>query len=296
MAGKCSAKCATHSASRPKPCVATAMHSASRAANPRSSLRAIRPTPASSRWKSATTTAYRACRTSRRRRVDAHVDAHQVLGFARMIRPLLIPIFCACIALCGSARAEMHPGEDALVREVVADTGQDGSRLTALLDGAQYRQSIIDAMTRPAEAKPWSEYRPIFVNPARIDNGIDFYRENRVLLDRVSEQYGVPPQYLVAILGVETNYGQITGHYRVLDALVTLAFHYPPRADYFRGELKTLLELPVGKLAGPVATLQGSYAGAQGWGQFMPSSIRDFAVDEDGDGHIDLNGSLPDIL
>jgi len=213
-----------------------------------------------------------------------------------MIRPLLIPIFCACIALCGSARAEMHPGEDALVREVVADTGQDGSRLTALLDGAQYRQSIIDAMTRPAEAKPWSEYRPIFVNPARIDNGIDFYRENRVLLDRVSEQYGVPPQYLVAILGVETNYGQITGHYRVLDALVTLAFHYPPRADYFRGELKTLLELPVGKLAGPVATLQGSYAGAQGWGQFMPSSIRDYAVDEDGDGRIDLNGSLPDIL
>ncbi|MGH8211827.1 MAG: lytic murein transglycosylase B [Rhodanobacteraceae bacterium] len=193
-------------------------------------------------------------------------------------------------------RAETHPGEDALVREVAAETGQSTAQLTTLLDDAQYKQSIIDAMTRPAEAKPWSEYRPIFVNPARIDNGIDFYRENRALLDRISAQYGVPPQYLVAILGVETSYGRITGSYRVLDALVTLAFHYPPRAAYFRSELKTLLELPPDKLAGPPDTLQGSYAGAQGWGQFMPSSIRDYAVDEDGDGRIDLNGSLPDIL
>jgi membrane-bound lytic murein transglycosylase B len=236
--------------------------------------------------------ACRGCRISRRRRVDAS----QVLRFARMMKPVLISVFCACVALCGIARAETHPGEDALVREVAAETGKDPAQLAALLDSAQYKQSIIDTMTRPAESKPWSEYRPIFVNPARIDSGVDFYRENRALLDRISAQYGVPPQILVAILGVETSYGRITGHYRVLDALVTLAFHYPPRADYFRGELKALLELPPSKLAGPIDTLQGSYAGAQGWGQFMPSSIRDYAVDEDGDGRIDLNNSLPDIL
>ncbi len=219
-----------------------------------------------------------------------------VIRFAGMIRPLLISIFCACVAPVSIAHAETHPGEAALVREVAADTGKSAAQLTQLLDGAQYKQTIIDTMTRPAESKPWSEYRPIFLNPARIDAGIDFYRENRALLDHVSAQYGIPPQILVAILGVETDYGRITGRYRVLDALVTLAFYYPPRADYFRGELKTLLELPPDKLAGPIDTLQGSYAGAQGWGQFMPSSIRDYAVDEDGDGRIDLNNSLPDIL
>ena len=219
-----------------------------------------------------------------------------MLGFAPMIRTSLRAFFFFVLASSGVALAQTHPGEDALVREVVADTGQDATQLTKLLDGAQYKQSIIDAISRPAESKPWSAYRPIFVNPARIEGGIDFYRGNRALLERIGAEYHVPPQYLVAILGVETSYGQITGHYRVLDALATLAFYYPPRADYFRGELKTLLELPPSKLAGPVATLQGSYAGAQGWGQFMPSSIRDFAVDEDGDGHIDLNGSLPDIL
>ncbi|MBS0431866.1 MAG: lytic murein transglycosylase B [Proteobacteria bacterium] len=219
-----------------------------------------------------------------------------MVGFAPMVRMPLLAFFLLGLAPSGAAFAQAHPGEAALVREVAAETGQDVARLTALLDGAQYKQSIIDAISRPAESKPWSAYRPIFVNPARIDAGIDFYRDNRALLERIGAQYRVPPQFLVAILGVETYYGRITGHYRVLDALATLAFYYPPRADYFRGELKTLLELPPDKLAGPIDTLQGSYAGAQGWGQFMPSSIRDYAVDEDGNGHIDLNGSLPDIL
>jgi membrane-bound lytic murein transglycosylase B len=192
--------------------------------------------------------------------------------------------------------SEVHPGEAALVAEVAAATGKDPVALTKLLDGAQYQQGVIDTMTRPAESKPWSEYRPIFLTPARIDGGVAFYNEHRALLDRISAQYGVPAPIIVAILGVETNYGKISGHYRVLDALVTLAFHYPPRAAYFRSELKTLLELPSDKLAGPLDTLQGSYAGAQGWGQFMPSSIRDYAVDADGDGRIDLTDSLPDIV
>jgi membrane-bound lytic murein transglycosylase B len=198
----------------------------------------------------------------------------------------------------GDAMRALNPAADqaALVREVAAATGKDPAALNALLDGAQVKQSIIDAMTRPAEAKPWSAYRPIFMNPERIAEGVVFYRQHRALLDQIGQQYGVPPQYIVAIIGVETNYGSNTGSYRVLDALVTLAFHYPPRAKYFRGELKTLLELPADKLPGAIPDIYGSYAGAEGLGQFMPSSIRDFAVDADGDGHINLMASLPDAF
>ena len=194
------------------------------------------------------------------------------------------------------AWADQHPGQSQLVQEVAKDTGKDPAVLNALLDGAKKQQSILDAISRPAEAKPWSQYRPIFITPARIDAGIDFYRDHRALLEKIGAQYGVPPEYIVAILGVETFYGRNTGNYKVLDALVTLGLYYPPRATFFRGELKTLLELPDNMLAGPVDTLTGSYAGAQGWGQFMPDSIRDYGVDEDGDGRIDLKNSLPDIF
>jgi membrane-bound lytic murein transglycosylase B len=189
-----------------------------------------------------------------------------------------------------------HPGQAQLVQEVAKDTGKDPAALNALLNGAKKQQSILNAISRPAEAKPWYQYRQIFITPDRIDAGIDFYRAHRDLLEKIGKQYGVAPEYIVAILGVETFYGRNTGGYKVLDALVTLGFYYPQRASFFRGELKTLLELPDNQLAGPVETLTGSYAGAQGWGQFMPDSIRDYAVDEDGDGRIDLQNSLPDIL
>ncbi len=211
----------------------------------------------------------------------------------------LIPLLAAllCLAPWYAVRAQTHPGEAELVREVAADTGKDPARLTALLDGAKKQQSILDAISRPAEKQlEWKDYRPIFMTPERIQDGIAFYREHRALVDATAKKYGVAPQYLVAILGVETRYGRITGKYRVLDALVTLAFYYPPRAAFFREQLKTLLELPDSMLGGPIDTLTGSYAGAQGWGQFMPTSIQAFGVDADHDGHIDLHDSLPDIL
>ena len=217
-------------------------------------------------------------------------------------RPFFLPVRIVAaltLLLIASLRpvlAETHPGQDALVQEVARDTGKSPQALNALLDQAQRKQSILDAMGRPAEAKPWGEYRPIFLTDKRIDDGIAFYREHRALLEQIGRQYGVAPQYIVAIVGVETFYGRITGKYRVLDALVTLGLYYPPRAAFFRNELKTLLELPDNHLAGPIDTLTGSYAGAQGWGQFMPSSIRDYGVDADGDGHIDMMNSLPDIL
>jgi membrane-bound lytic murein transglycosylase B len=200
------------------------------------------------------------------------------------------------IAMVAPAQAMQHPGQAALVGEVAQATGKDPVALNALLAAAKMQQSILDAISRPAEAKPWRDYRPIFLTDRRIDDGVAFYREHRALLERIGQQYGVAPEYLVAIVGVETSYGRISGRYKVLDALVTLGFYYPPRAPFFRSELKTLLELPDSRLAGPLDTLTGSYAGAQGWGQFMPDSIRDFGVDADGDGRINLKNSLPDIF
>jgi membrane-bound lytic murein transglycosylase B len=192
--------------------------------------------------------------------------------------------------------AATHPGQAELVREVARETGKSPQALNALLDGAKMQQSILDAISRPAEGKPWKDYRPIFLTDKRINDGVAFYREHRALLEQVGRQYGVAPQYIVAIVGVETSYGGNTGKYKVLDALVTLGLYYPPRAKFFREQLKELLSLPDNHLAGPLDTLTGSYAGAQGWGQFMPTSIRDFAVDADQDGHIDLQNSLPDIF
>ncbi|MEO5829011.1 MAG: lytic murein transglycosylase B [Rhodanobacter sp.] len=194
------------------------------------------------------------------------------------------------------ALAATHPGQAELVREVARDTGKSVRALNALLDGAKKQQSILDAISRPAEGKPWKDYRPIFLTDKRINDGVAFYREHRSLLDQIGKQYGVAPQYIVAIVGVETSYGRNTGSYKVLDALVTLGLYYPPRAKFFREQLKELLSMPDNHLAGSLDTLTGSYAGAQGWGQFMPTSIRDFAVDADHDGHIDLQNSLPDIF
>lgn len=214
---------------------------------------------------------------------------------ARLIRllPLLLSL---SLFTTLPARAEVHPGEDAFVREVAAQSGRDAQELTAVLDSAQKQQSILDAIARPAEAtKSWAQYRPIFVTDKRIGDGVVFYRTHRELLDRIGAEYGVPPQIVVAIIGVESGYGHNTGKYRVIDALATLAFYYPPRAKFFRGELKQLLLLGDQHLAYPVGQLRGSYAGAMGWGQFMPTSIAQWARDEDGDGRIDLWNSLPDI-
>ena len=135
---------------------------------------------------------------------------------------------------------EAHPGQRAFAIEVArqaARPGLDAAAIEAVLAQARYQQSIIDAISRPAEkTKPWRDYRPIFLTPQRAEQGLVFWRENAALLDRVSAEFGVPPEIIVAIIGVETSYGRITGRYRVLDALVTLAFYYPPRAEFFRKE------------------------------------------------------------
>jgi len=170
-------------------------------------------------------------------------------------------------------------------------------RVRAVLAAAQPRPSIIKAMNRPAEkVRQWHEYRPIFLNEARTNGGIAFYRQYRSALDAVAAETGVPAEYIVAIIGVETSYGRITGNYRVLDALYTLAFDYPKRAPFFAAELAHLFALVEAEPQLEITALKGSYAGAMGLGQFMPSSYRLWACDGDGDGHRDLISNLPDVF
>lgn len=187
--------------------------------------------------------------------------------------------------------------EAAFVDYAASTYGVDPGLVRSTLAQAVYQQKIIDAMTRPAEAvRPWRDYRPIFLNDARISGGVAFYQENRASLDRVAAETGVPAEYIVAIIGVETSYGKITGNYRVLDALYTLAFSFPKRAPFFAGELAQLFGLIKAEPQLEIATLKGSYAGAMGMGQFMPSSYRLWAKDGDGDGRRDLLTHTPDVF
>ena len=211
----------------------------------------------------------------------------------------LLPLLAACL-LSGAAGAsvpleERHPGAAEFIEEMVSEHGMDRDRVTTLLESAERRQDIIDAMTRPAEAKPWHQYRPIFITERRINDGVAFWRENEELLKQVEAEFGVPVEIIVAIVGVETSYGRITGRYRVIDALATLAFHYPKRAKFFRSELVHYLKLGDEESL-PLDTIQGSYAGAMGLGQFISSSYRSYAVDFDGDGRRDLWQSRPDAI
>ncbi len=173
------------------------------------------------------------------------------------------------------------------VSDVAARNGWDPDELAATVGQARRMESILNAISRPAEAKPWHQYRPIFVTDKRADAGAAFWRANRDILARAEQEYGVPARIIVAIIGVETFYGRVAGSYRVLDALATLGFAYPPRAKFFASELEQFLLLCRAQSLNPTA-LVGSYAGAMGLPQFMPSSYRAYAVDFDGDGLINI--------
>jgi membrane-bound lytic murein transglycosylase B len=188
-----------------------------------------------------------------------------------------------------------NPEVTAFIRQMVKKHDFKTSYLRKVFAQAHYRQSIIDAMTRPAEAKPWYEYRPIFLTHARIRAGAKFWSHHRKALVSAEKQYGVPPRIIVAIIGVETFYGRVTGHFSALDALSTLSFDYPPRASYFQSELEQFLLMTREESLDPTK-VSGSYAGAMGGGQFMPSSFRRYAIDFDGDGHRDLWKDWTDVV
>lgn len=200
------------------------------------------------------------------------------------------------LALCGMFAAQTLAADsygnssnvDEFINEMTRDYGFAGDQLKTLFGEAERKDAILEAISRPAErVRPWKEYRPIFITDSRIARGVDFWREHEDALNRAQAEYGVPPEIIVSIIGVETFYGGNTGRYRVVDALSTLAFDYPPRSPFFRKELREFLLLVREQQVDPL-TLKGSYAGAMGLPQFMPSSFRAYAVDFDGDGHINI--------
>jgi membrane-bound lytic murein transglycosylase B len=215
-----------------------------------------------------------------------------------MTRSLLPFLLLACMPL-GAAGAGEPASYDAGKREFAAHMtgrhGFDADALREVLDQARYSQAVIDAIRRPWEAKPWFEYRAIFLTQRRITGGARFVAENRGLLERARAELGVPPAVIAAIIGIETNYGANLGSHRVIDALSTLGFAYPRRAAFFRRELEELLLLTRDEGLDPLG-LVGSYAGAVGMPQFIPSSYRAYAVDFDGDGRRDLWGSRADVI
>ncbi len=215
----------------------------------------------------------------------------------RLIRrmALALALVLALVSLAGMAAASgtsesgytERTDVQAFIEHVSRRHGFDAEALRRLLSGVRTQKSILRAIARPAEAKPWYQYRKIFLNPDRIQGGVAFWDAHAETIDRASREFGVDPQIIVAIIGVETLYGKRTGRYPVLDALVTLGFDYPKRGKFFRGELEQFLLLTREERMDPTA-VKGSYAGAMGIGQFIPSSYRAYAVDFDGDGRRDL--------
>ena len=207
----------------------------------------------------------------------------------------------AGVALCVLSAANAlaidldQPEVIAFVDSMVEQHDFDREELRDTLGAAEVKESILDAIARPAEkTKSWAEYREIFITRERIEAGAEFWAENEDALRQVSESTGVPMEMLVGIIGVETYFGRITGSFRVLDALSTLAFSYPPRAKFFRRELEEYLLLV--REEGMQATdATGSYAGAMGRPQFMPSSYRAYAVDATGDGKRDIWNNCTDV-
>ena len=213
-------------------------------------------------------------------------------GFGRSIAGVLL-----AAALQGAAAegfdevVEIEP----FVQSLVARHAVDAEHARRLLREAVVQQRVLDAITRPAEAKPWRDYRPIFLKPDRAERGVQYWRQHRALLDRAEREFGVPAAIVVAIIGVETFYGSRTGSLRVLDSLATLAFRYPRRAPFFTSELEHFLLLVEEEGLDP-RSVKGSYAGAMGIPQFISSSYRNYAVDFDGDARRDLIASAGDAI
>ncbi len=206
--------------------------------------------------------------------------------------PLLLS--SALLSVSAATYAASPSEHQAFINEWQAK-GVDSQVLQQALEQAKKQPKIIEAITRPWEAKPWYQYRQLFLTDARINQGVEFWEKNEAALAKASAQYGVPMEVITAIIGVETSYGRNMGSWKVLDALYTLGFYYPRRATFFRKELGHFIELSQ-EQGWPLTQPLGSYAGAMGLGQFIPSSYQAYAVDFDGDGKRDLFGNTEDAI
>lgn len=209
--------------------------------------------------------------------------------FSPSVLGTCLSVGLACAALSAPAQAQVD------IQALADYASIDRSLLDTAITEANYQQKIIDTMTRPYESKPWFTYRKLFMTDQRIQSGVDFYMKHEATLKKAQQQLGVPPEIVCAIIGVETFYGKNMGTWKVLDALYTLGFHYPPREAYFSKEFANFIKLAQEQNWNFVE-IKGSYAGAMGMGQFMPSSYLDYAIDFDGDGHINLFNDYEDAI
>ncbi|MGI9295541.1 MAG: lytic murein transglycosylase B [Pseudomonadales bacterium] len=211
---------------------------------------------------------------------------------------LLIVMLTALPAQAASQAEDLTHREDvrAFIERVSVANKLDADKLRSVLAAARVQQSILEAIARPAEkTMQWGRYRKIFLKPERIEGGLKFGAKYAADLKRAEQRFGVPASIIIAIIGVETRYGKHMGNYRVVDALATLAFDYPPRSKFFSSELEHFLVLSLGNQLDPLQA-KGSYAGAMGYGQFMPSSYRAYAVDFDDDGLADIWNNPVDAI
>jgi membrane-bound lytic murein transglycosylase B len=214
----------------------------------------------------------------------------------KKVREGLVVFVLLLLPALASAQYDKTPEGQIFIREMAERYGFEGSRVEALLAAAERKDSILDSISRPAEkTMEWHQYRKIFIRPDRIDQGVEFLRQYREAFERAEDEYGVPASVIAGIIGVETWYGTYKGNHRVLDALATLAFDYPPRSRFFRSELVQYLLMTREQGFDP-EELTGSYAGAMGYGQFISSSYRHYAIDFDGDGVVDILSNPVDAI
>jgi membrane-bound lytic murein transglycosylase B len=211
-------------------------------------------------------------------------------------------LFVGILGVLGEANAQDYDAgavaaaRNAFIQSMVERHGFESGELSAMLESATIEPRILAAISRPAErVVPWYEYREIFLDPGRIEAGVSFWADNEASVASAAERFGVDPEIVVAIIGIESRFGERMGSYRVLDALATLAFAFPPRSAFFTSELEAFLLLARDEHVDPTSVV-GSYAGAMGAGQFIPSSYRAYAVDGDRDGQRDLWESWDDII
>ena len=202
---------------------------------------------------------------------------------------LVVLLGVYCFFNMNATRASALERDDVrtFIKAMANKHGFSTAELNKVFQSVVFSDTVIEAISRPAETLPWYKYRPLFLESARIRMGVEFWRKNRAVLAKAEEQYGVPAEIMVAILGVESRYGNIKGKYAVINSLSTLAFDYPKRSAFFLAELEQYLLLTREQGFDPLM-LKGSYAGAMGIPQFVSSSYRSFAVDFNGDGLIDI--------
>ncbi len=199
------------------------------------------------------------------------------------------------LSILPATAATLRPQDSARMSELSAQLNVPLSQIDAAVTNADFRQEVLDAYKRPAESKPWYEYEALFMTDKRIQQGVEFWQANAATLARAEKVYQVPANIIVAIIGVETFYGTRMGQHPILDSLYTLAFYHPTRTSFFSKEFVNFIKLG-NQQNWDLKTKLGSYAGAMGMGQFMPSSYLSYAVDFDGDGRIDLFNSPADAI